>query len=248
MPQPHRFHLAHLTKDEFAAAMREGRWLLVPFGTVEAHGPHLPLGTDFFYAEHISAAVAERANGLVTPPLPYGVCRTFRNFPGTASLTPATLEALVREVMAEYVRHGGRKFALITGHAEGAQMEAMREAVLPLVNADPGLVILTIGPYDFLDPIRREADLVGKDGHAGSIETSQMLVVAEEMVRMDRIPKVTRPRLSRFRVMAHPEAEYPTGVRGDTSKVSRTLGEKAVNHVVTEIVHLLVRIDREARE
>ena len=105
-------------------------------------------------------------------------------------------------------------------------MEAMREAVLPLVNADPGLVILTIGPYDFLDPIRREADLVGKDGHAGSIETSQMLVVADAMVQMDKIPQVTRPRLSRFRVMAHPEAEYPTGVRGDTSKVSRELGRE----------------------
>jgi creatinine amidohydrolase len=150
--------------------------------------------------------------------------------------------------MEEYVRHGGRKFALITGHAEPAHMEAMRDAVLPLVNADPGLVVLAIGPYDFLDPIRRESDLVGTDGHAGSIETSEMLVVAEEMVRMDRIPKVTRPRLSRFRVMAHPEAEYPTGVRGDTSKVSRELGQRAVNHVVTEIARLLERIDRDGNE
>ena len=228
--------------------MREGRWILLPFGTMEAHGPHLPLGTDFLYAEHICSMVAERVDGLVTPALPYGVCRTFRNFPGTLSLTPATLEAVVREVVGECVRHGGRKFALITGHAEGAQMEAMCEAALPLVNADPGLIILTIGPYDFLDPIRREADLVGKDGHAGSIETSEMLVVAQGMVRMDSIPKVTRPRLSRFRVLAHPETEFPAGVRGDTSKVSRELGEKAVEHVVREIVHLLKRIDDEGKE
>lgn len=248
MPQHDRFHLAGMTKDEFAAAMHQGRWILLPFGTVEQHGPHLPLGTDLFYAEHICSAVAERINGLVAPALPYGVCRSMRNFPGTISLTPATLAAVVREVMEEYVRHGGRKFALITGHAEGVQMEAMREAVLPLVNADPGLVILTIGPYDFLDPIRREADLVGKDGHAGSIETSQMLVVADAMVQMDKIPQVARPRLSRFRVMAQPEAEYPTGVRGDTSKVSRTLGEKTVNHVVTEIARLLEQIDREGKE
>lgn len=248
MPEHDRFHLAHLTKDEFAAAMQAGRWILLPFGTVEQHGPHLPLGTDLFYAEHICSAVAERTNGLVAPALPYGVCRSMRNFPGTISLTPATLTAVVREVIGEYIRHGGRKFALITGHAEPAHMEAMRDPGLPLVNADPGLVVLAIGPYDFLDPIRREADLVGKDGHAGSIETSQMLVVAEEVVRMDRIPKVTRPRLSRFRVMAHPEAEYPTGVRGDTSKVSRELGERAVNHVVTEIVRLLERIDRDGKE
>ncbi len=248
MAKDDRIHLANLTKDEFAAAMQEGRWVLLPFGAVEQHGPHLPLGTDLFYAEHLCAAVAERIQGLVAPVLPYGVCRTMRNFPGTISLTPATLAAVVREVVAEYIRHGGRKFALITGHAEPAQMEAMREAVLPLVNADPGLIVLTIGPYDFLDPIRHEADLVSKDGHAGSIETSEMLVVAEEAVRMDRIPKVTRPRLSRFRMLANPETEYPTGVRGDTSKVSRELGERAIRHVVSEIVNLLERIDREGTE
>jgi creatinine amidohydrolase len=248
MPKDNRIHLANLTKDEFAAAMQAGRWLLLPFGTVEAHGPHLPLSTDLLQAEHICAAVAQRINGLVAPGLPYGVCRTFRNFPGTVSLTPATFEALVREVIAEYFRHGARKLALISGHAEPAQLEAMREAALPLVNADPDLVVLVVGPYAFLDPIRREADLVGTDGHAGSIETSGMLAVAEELVRTDRIPKVTRPRLSRFRVMANPELEYPTGVRGDTSKVSRDLGERAVRHIVNEIVHLLERIDREGTE
>jgi creatinine amidohydrolase len=241
-------HLANLTKDEFAAAMRETRWLLLPFGTVEAHGPHLPLSTDLLQAAHLCAAVAERISGLVAPALPYGVCRTFRNFPGTISLTPATLAAVVREIVSEYIRHGGRKFALITGHAEPAQMEAMREAVLPLVDADPGLVVLTIGPYDFLDSIRRETDLTGKDGHAGSIETSQMLVVAEHLVRMDRIPKVTRPLLSRFRILAHPETEFPVGVRGDTSKVSPALGQKVIAHIVAEIAHLLERIDREGKE
>ncbi|HSB72887.1 MAG TPA: creatininase family protein [Candidatus Methylomirabilis sp.] len=248
MPPIDAIHLANLTKDEFAAAMREGRWILLPLGAVEQHGPHLPLGTDLFYAEHMCAAVAERVHGLAAPALPYGVCRTMRNFPGTVSLTPAALAAVLREILAEYVRHGARKLALISGHAEGGQLEAMREAALPLVNADPGLVILTIGPYDFLDPIRREAGLEGTDGHAGSIETSQMMAVREEAVRTDRIPKVTRPRLSRFRVTADPEREFPTGVRGDTSKVSRDLGERAVRHCVSEIVRLLQNIDRGGTE
>ena len=248
MPIGNQIHLAHLTKDEFAAAMQAGRWILLPFGAVEQHGPHLPLGTDLLYAEHVCSAVAGRINALGAPPLPYGVCRTMRNFPGTISLTPATLQAVVREIVAEYYRNGGRKFALITGHAESGQMEAMREAVLPLVTADPGLIILAIGPYDFLDLIRREAGLVGTDGHAGSIETSQMLVIAEQTVLRDRVPEVTRPRLSRFRVMAHPETEFPTGVRGDTSKISRDLGQHSLGHVVTEIVHLLERIDREGSE
>lgn len=248
MYSPDTIHLAELTKDEFAAAMREARWILLPLGAVEQHGPHLCLGTDLFYAERMCSAVAERVHGLVAPALPYGVCRSMRNFPGTVSLTPPTLAAVLREILAEYVRHGARKLALISGHAESGQLDAMREAVLPLANADPALALLIIGPYDFLDPIRREAGLEGTDGHAGSIETSEMLVVAEDTVRLDRIPKVTRPRLSRFRVAANPEREFPTGVRGDTSKVSRELGERALRHCVSEIVRVLQNVERGGAE
>jgi len=190
-------------------------------------------------------AVAARVGGLCAPGLPYGVCRTMRRFSGTISLSPPTFQAVVREVVAEYVRHGARKLALYSGHAEPAQLETLREAVLPLVDADPALVVLVVGPYAFLDPIRREAGLEGRDGHAASIETSMMLAIAEETVRADRIPDVAdRPRISRFRVLAHPEAEFPTGVRGDTSRVSRELGRRTIEHVVAEVARLLTRIDR----
>ncbi|HEV8676594.1 MAG TPA: creatininase family protein [Methylomirabilota bacterium] len=237
--------MAHLTKDDFAAALARGRWLLLPFGAIEQHGPHLPLATDLIEAEHVCAAVAQRVEGLVAPGVPYGICRTMRNFPGTVSLSTPTFQALVREIVAEYVRHGARKLLLYSGHAEPAQLEALREAVVPLVDADPALVALVVGPYAFLEPIRREFGLTGRDGHAGSIETSTMLAVAESTVRLDRLPPVAdRPRLSEFRVLAHPEGEFPTGVRGDTSKVSRALGERAIEHVVTELVRLLERVER----
>jgi len=248
MPDINRYRVADLTRDEFAQAMRAGRWLLLPFGSVEQHGPHLPLGTDFFYGEHVCLAVAEQVNGLVAPGFPYGICRTMRNFPGTVSLSPETFTPMLREVLAEYIRHDARKFALIAGHAEEAQNGAMREAVLPFVNADPTLKALVIGPYDFLDPVREEAGLVGTDGHAGSIETSELLVIAEDKVHLDRLPEITRPRLSRFRVMPHPETEFPIGVRGDTSKVSRALGERALSHAISEIVHLLQNLDGKGSE
>ena len=159
--------------------MREGRWLLLPFGSVEQHGPHLPLGTDFLYAEHVCLAVAERVNGLVAPGFPYGICRTMRNFAGTISLSPGTFMPLLSEILSEYVRHGARKIALIAGHAEEAQDGAMREAALPLVNADPR-------SHPGHRPLRFSRSHPtggrpgGPDGHAGSIETSEMLVIAED--------------------------------------------------------------------
>lgn len=241
-----RIRVADLTRDEFAEAMARGAWLLLPFGTVEAHGPHLGLGTDLIDAVRICAAVAARVGGLVAPGMPYGVCRTMRHFPGTVSLTPGTFGAVVREVVLEYVRHGARRLALYSGHAEPAQLEALREAVLPAVEAEPRPTVLLIGPYAFLDPIRREAGLEGRDGHAASLETSTMLALDPSIVRLDRIPDLTaRPPLSQLRVLAHPEEEFPTGVRGDTSRVSLALGERAVQHVVTEFARLLEREGRE---
>jgi len=241
--------VGRLTTEEFAAAVAAGRWLLLPFGALEQHGAHLPLATDLLEAEHVCAAVAERVGGLVAPGLPYGVCRTMRHVPGTVSLSAATLQAVARELVAEYARHGVRKLALYSGHAEPAQLEALREAVVPLVDADPALVVLVVGPYAFLEPVRRAAGLAGRDGHAASLETSTMLAVAPDTVRLERMPALTdRPRLSRLRVLARPEREFPTGVRGDTSKVSRELGERALAHVVGELAALLARIDAGAPE
>lgn len=244
-----RWRIADLTMDELAAALEARPWVLLPFGAVEAHGPHLGLGTDVIEAARVCGAVAERVGGLVAPALPYGVCRTMRNFAGTVSLTPTTLGAVAREVVEEYVRHGARRLALYSGHAEPAQLEALREAVLPVVDRDPALTVLVIGPYAFLDAVRREAGLEGRDGHAASIETSTMLALDAGTVRLDRLPDVpARPPLSRFQVLARPEAEFPTGVRGDTSRVSRELGERAFAHVVAELAGLLERVAREGRE
>jgi creatinine amidohydrolase len=241
--------VADLTMAELAAALWADRWLLLPFGTVEAHGPHLALGADLIDAARICGAVADRVGGLVAPGFPYGVCRTMRNFPGTVSLSAATFTAAVREVVQEYVRHGARRLALYSGHAEPAQLEALREAVIPIVDADPALVVLVVGPYAFLDPVREAAGLTGRDGHAASLETSTVLALDPKAVRLDRIPDVReRPRLSVFRVAAHPEAEFPAAVRGDTSRVSQDLGRCAVEHVVAELAALLERVARTGHE
>jgi creatinine amidohydrolase len=241
--------VACLTMDELAGALAAGRWLLLPFGTIEGHGSHLGLGADLIDAARICGLVADRVGGLVAPAFPYGVCRTMRNFPGTVSLSAAAFTVAVREVVQEYIRHGARRLALYSGHAEPAQLEALREAVVPVVDADPALVVLVVGPYAFLEPVRATAGLTGRDGHAAALETSTVLALDAAAVRLDRVPDVReRPRLSAFRVLARPETEFPAAVRGDTRAVSRELGERAVAHVVAEFAALLERVARTGRE
>ena len=204
--------VASLTMEELADGPGSGPLAAPAVRHGGAHGPHLALGADLIDAARICGAVAERVGGLVAPGFPYGVCRTMRNFPGTVSLSAATFTAAVREVVREYVRHGARRLALYSGHAEPAQLEALREAVLPIADAEPAVAILVVGPYAFLDPVREAAGLTGRDGHAASLETSTLLALDPGAVRLDRIPDVReRPRLSLFRVAAHPETEFPTG-------------------------------------
>ncbi len=231
--------IRNLTMVEFAEAMARGAWLLLPIGATEEHGPHLPLGSDLIQAEYVCGAVARAVNGLVAPGLPYGLCRTTRNFPGTVSISFETLEALVREVLAGYVQHGARRIAVVSGHAGGAHMEALRQAALALVEETEGLTVLVIGPRDIPLPFLEEAGLPAGDGHAGAVETSAMLAIDERLVRTDRSPEGGRPRFPRFQILPNPERLFPSGVMGDASRASRELGERALQHILSEIVGAL---------
>jgi creatinine amidohydrolase len=231
--------LGAMTRLEFTEALGRNPWLLLPVGTTEEHGPHLPLASDTIQAEHVCHVVACQVNGIVAPSIAYGVCRATRNFPGTISLSSGTLEALVREILAEYVEKGVRRIAVISGHAGGAHMQALRQAALPLAEQDEALTILVVGPYDIPLPSSAEARPNAADGHAASLETSVMLAIDPNLVRGDRISESETPRLPRFHVICHPERLFPSGVMGDASTASRALGEHALRHVANEIVRIL---------
>ena len=230
---------SRMTMIEFGEAMRRGAWVLVPIGSTEEHGSHLPLGSDMIQAEYVCRAVGREVGGVVAPGIPYGLCGSTRNFPGTISLTFGTLEALVREVLVGYAGKGARKIAMLSGHAGGAHMVALRQAALSLVTRDEGLIILVFDPYDIPLPAAEEKGPIAGDGHAGSVETSVMLAIEEGLVRADRIPEGKPLRLPRFQVLSHPELLFPSGVMGETSGASRAFGKHALDHIVAEIVAVL---------
>ncbi len=152
--------------------------LLVPLGSTEQHGPHLPLATDTLIATHWCARAAERrADVVVAPSLPYGASGEHQGFPGTLSIgTEALTTVLVelgRSALPPY-----RRVVLVNGH--GGNAEAIGAALTLLISE--GRAVTAVWPR-----------LTG-DAHAGRTETSLLLAIDPGSVRSDRAePGATAP-------------------------------------------------------
>lgn len=234
--------VARLTMPEFRDRVAEGRWLILPSGTCEEHGPHLPLGSDTLEAEFLARAVGERTGALVAPALTYGACTTTRNFPGTIDVRLETVEALAHDVIRGFAGHGCRKILVLSGHAGKSHMVALRQAALRAVEAVRGLRALVLCATEVPAPANPAPQDLVYDGHAASYETSLVLAMDSAMVRPDRIPPPgARPAFPPFEVLQAPERFFPSGVMGDPSRASTEAGKRAVAHLVEAIAALLER-------
>src|SRR5215472_5306080 len=110
--------LLELDSRSFERALGSNPIVIVPVGALEAHGPHLPLGADQLQAEATAMAIADRLGALVAPTLAYGACPGTRGFPGTVSVSLATLAESAAAVLSEFARMGARRLLVVSGHAE----------------------------------------------------------------------------------------------------------------------------------
>lgn len=118
--------IAELAAPEVSERVAAGAPVILPMGSLETHGPALPMG-DYLLAEAIALRIAARdGTALVAPPIPFGGVDFFRGVPGGVALSPATLTALLREVLAALVQGGARRLLLVNGH--GGNIAAIEEA------------------------------------------------------------------------------------------------------------------------
>ncbi len=233
--------LENITMAEFKKHLKKTKTLIVPFGTVEEHGNHLPLNTDTLIINEILKKVVQKRKVFLAPPVYYGVCTTTSRHPGTIGITPATLRRLTYDIVKDSYEKGLRTIFLITGHGGGLHSSAMKEAAEKLTDELAGIKIAVLCPYDVL--YRELADLADtpNDSHAGEIETSLVLALAPELVKgrsKEDYPKLPRPFVVKDKVRY-----WRSGVWGNPGKASIEKGKKAVKMIVDKIVDIIDQAD-----
>lgn len=226
-------------------AAEEGYVAAIPLGSLEVHGPHLPVGIDGIVAHRIALEVAKREKVVVLPPLFYAYVPENRHFPGTVSLTAPTLLTLLREVCSELERMGFRKILIINGH--GGNVAPLRVFLREWLWRGRSCVYAVTAPWSLAADVIERVRESRVTGHACEVETSIALYVVPELVRTDRIPRGEAETGPSSVVEG---AETPVdwvayavhGFVGEPSKASHEKGEAIFSRIVERVAEIVRRI------
>ena len=137
------YYLGELTWPDVKDFLTEHDVAIVPVGSCEQHGPHLPIDTDAYDAFWLSLKASEKAQcAIVALPLNYGVSLHHMDFPGTVTLSPHTLEQVAYEVVYSLTKHGFKKILFENGH--GGNTPAL-EAAVQRIKADTNAFVVIVG-------------------------------------------------------------------------------------------------------
>jgi creatinine amidohydrolase len=233
-------HWENLRMPAFADWREKHHTVILPVGSVEEHGPHLPLGTDSFHALEVAQRAAKVRPVLVAPPVFYGLCRSTREHPGTLSISGQTLRALVTELGREFHRQGLNNLVIMSGHAGGTHMAALVEAGENLLAELPELQVAVVNLLDLLREVvaaRPELVKTRGDAHAGEVETALMLAAYPHLV--EGTAPAEWPTFPKY-VLARDKRRYwPGGVWGDPAPATAAQGEAILTAEVNRLVEIL---------
>jgi creatinine amidohydrolase/Fe(II)-dependent formamide hydrolase-like protein len=235
--------IGHLVSGEVAKAVQASSVLCLPMGSMEQHGPHLPLDTDCVIAEALTRRIVARWGDehdlWQLPIVPVGLSREHAWAPGTLSLTVSGMTAYLRDLGREIVRAlPARNLLIVNGHGGN---RGILEALTREMCGDFDLNIATLHLGAMMSP-DTGADI--PEIHAGKDETSVMLVLAPDLVRREAMATLKPPPsgdVARALVL-DPTASYPwssddsrlsaSGIMGDARGSSAAHGEIIVARVV----------------
>ena len=224
---------------------------IIPVGSVEQHGYHLPLGTDSYVAKFLAEEAAEKSGVIVTPPVWFGWSPHHMALPGTVTVRAEILIEFVYDIIESLFSHGCKNFILLNGHRivniswmQIAAQRAQSKLKAKVVIFDPGYM-------------SKDANLdCGALGHAEEIETSHMLHILPKLVHMEKAVDNPAPPANLYSVdprythdtlcyvpatiehIAH-AGKIAGGTTGSPTKSSAEMGKKYHEHVMNRLLQVI---------
>jgi creatinine amidohydrolase len=240
-----------LTAGDFKQAIVKAQGTcLLPFGILEKHGPHLPLGTDLLNVRYVAERAAQEDYVIIFPQYFAGQIFEAKHEPGTIAYSPDLQLRLLQETTDEMARNGCKKVIIVNGHGGN-------ESLLPYF-AQTQLY----QPHDYVvyvqwghEPTKKVgAEKTGPDYHAGESETSNTLVTHPDLVHIDRAKEESGADQKRLKL---PEnvytgiwwyARFPNHYSGDGSAATKEQGEADVQSWINAVVRAIkaVKADDES--
>ncbi|MFB0565178.1 MAG: creatininase family protein [Candidatus Aminicenantaceae bacterium] len=254
--------LQEMTWTDVKDYLKTSDMVIIPLGSTEQHGPHMPLGTDYYATIGMSKMISARTGVLVAPVLFAGYSVYHSGFPGSLSLKPETMEQVLYETAEILMKYGFRRFLFFNYHGGNSIVE---QKVIHRINHNTEAMAVAIG---IGSPIHKREEGEFFDSHAGVSETSIMLYLEPHLVKMERAekPKITfNPKTGKLMLLARknpslwhvwssllavPEETKKGGSSSEISsngiwsfqnpnKATREIGEKSVNRMVDAAVKFI---------
>jgi len=226
--------------------------VIVPCGSTEQHGEHLPTATDTFCVLEVAKLVAERCEAVVAPPLFFGLSYPHRGFPGTIELSLETYLRVIQDIALSLARGGWKKIVFLNGHYDNLYAIAYALAeVAP--SFPPETIAYTLSYWEGLAGEAASVFTEGGRGlHAGFGETALCLAVCGELVRKEnlRAEFLTRsPLPSSVHVayfLTHPGSLFKvtvSGVWGDPLPATEEVGKNLLRELVESCTRLIMEVE-----
>ena len=240
-----------MTWPEIGAKIKEKAPLIYIVGSVEQHGPHLPVNTDTAIPYEIAKRVAEKTGAVVAPPLAYGYRSKPKSgggeaFCGTISLSGMTVIQMVRDTLKAYINKGFEKIFVLHWHIEN--VEFVNEGINLALEETEGKqrkIVMVDNPNGLVDEKILEdlfqGDFPGWEReHAAIFETSMMLALRPELVREELIGDDESKKFLPYDIMPPPADLVPeSGVLWHASKANREKGIQAAESMVEALADII---------
>lgn len=238
---------------------KKRKTVIVPLGSMEAHGPHNPVGSCYLLAEAVSNSVGEKTNISVTPLIPFGVSDMYQHFPGTITVSSNTLSLYVKEVSNSLIRSGFNKIIFFSAHG-GNNIPVLKELALEL-RETKGLLCPVVHLWGIISQLVKPG-LWGENivpGHGGEPTTSVIQYLFPELVKIDkaRHNPLINP-IKDFSSLSHDSHKLnnitytiplfadeitENSATGNSTKASKEVGRVLYEQLIEHLVDFVTKID-----